>query len=454
MNRPLSATVLAAALALPAMSQAANHYVRADATGNGSGSDWTNASRTLPTRLVRGDTYYLGAGNYGAHTFDDADNGTQAISIVRATATNHGTDTGWKSTYNTGTATFTQWTVLTDWYVFDGQRRNADWATGATDQYGLRVSGTGPVMLDDWLGHGSNHVTFRYVDIVGGGRDNPAADDAIWGAVGNSWMTWQYCAIHDSGRTLFFMRGNWQNMVVDHTYMARNTSNANSHGELLSMNSSTHVVWSNNWMEDIEGTGFLVGISNGTAADWDVFGNVALHTAKYFADSGSRPEHSWGVAAFIYVAHDDLQTNFGNDWRVHDNTFVDLKGVWSGVHIEAGTGNVVRNNVWYAAYDAGQLLGTGGTIDHNWYYQTPHAADTSPTTVTCTTNCAIFVNHDAHDFHLVRALGGAQTLPAPATVDMDGVTRGINGAWDVGAYQFRGTALSKQAAPRYLQGAN
>src|SRR5215470_3950389 len=55
---------------------AANHYVRAGATGSGTGADWTNAFTDLPASLVRGDLYYVAAGTYKPHLFGDSDSGT------------------------------------------------------------------------------------------------------------------------------------------------------------------------------------------------------------------------------------------------------------------------------------------------------------------------------------------------------------------------------------------
>ena len=37
---------------------AANHYIRAGATGLGLGTDWINAYTAIPATLIRGDTYY------------------------------------------------------------------------------------------------------------------------------------------------------------------------------------------------------------------------------------------------------------------------------------------------------------------------------------------------------------------------------------------------------------
>src|SRR5205807_5270977 len=94
------------------------HFVRAGATGNGSGSDWTNAYRDLPAGLVRGDTYYVAAGNYGSHTFNDSVSGTSVITIQRATVADHGTEVGWSSSYD-GQAAWNdaQWTFNRSFYT-------------------------------------------------------------------------------------------------------------------------------------------------------------------------------------------------------------------------------------------------------------------------------------------------------------------------------------------------
>src|SRR3990172_1898859 len=106
-------------LLLASPSFAANHYIRDGASGDG--SDWTNAWDDLPSTLVRGDTYYIADGNYGGYTFDDADSGATYIYIKKATASAHGTDTGWSSAYGDGQAVFTgQWLIRTNYLDIDG----------------------------------------------------------------------------------------------------------------------------------------------------------------------------------------------------------------------------------------------------------------------------------------------------------------------------------------------
>src|SRR5690242_6729684 len=108
---------------LPA--SAANHFVRAGATGTGSGADWTNACADFSgscavSSLVRGDTYYVAAGTYASHTWNRAASGTSVITIKRATAADHGTDTGWSSTFDAQVTWGYNQQFTTGFWVFDG----------------------------------------------------------------------------------------------------------------------------------------------------------------------------------------------------------------------------------------------------------------------------------------------------------------------------------------------
>lgn len=447
MNRVFHSLLLAGACLLPSLASAANIHVRPGATGNNSGSDWANAYTKLPTTLNRGDTYYLANGSYGSYVFNTPNSGSVVVTLKKATEADHGSTTGWASSYGDGQAVFTNWQIYTDYYVFDGQRRNSDWNTGAVSQYGIRVAGTSPVRLDNGVGVGGDNLTFRYVDVQAGGRDTGNGDDVIYGLTGNSNLTFQYCALHDSDRVIFLMRGNWQNLVVDHTYMARNTSTPANHGELLSMTDSTNVVWSNNVMEDIEGTGFIVGINGGTASNWKIFGNVFQHTSAYAADTGRKPGHNDGVTGVVYIANDASNNNTGNNFLFYNNTMVNLKGLWSGVIIQKGSGNEVRNNIWYGSV----RTNTGGaTTSNNWYYNTLADGDGATTKVVCTTGCDVFKSILGNDFALKVAVPGGAALGAPYSTDGKGLIRGADGSWDRGAYEFNASGTAALQPPTSL----
>ena len=119
MRKIVCACVLAllATIGTAADTFAQTAYVRAGATGTGSGTDWTNAYGTLPDPLVRGTTYYVADGSYAAYTFNDAASGTTAITVVKATAADHGTGTGWLATYGDGASTFASLRIVSTGYV-------------------------------------------------------------------------------------------------------------------------------------------------------------------------------------------------------------------------------------------------------------------------------------------------------------------------------------------------
>jgi hypothetical protein len=428
------------------VSEAATKYVRPGATGNNSGSDWTNAYNGLPSALTRGDTFYLADGSYGSYTFDDANSSATTITIKKATGSDHGTDTGWSSGYGDGQAVFSGWQIYTDYYVFDGQVRNTDWRTGGVNQYGIT---TGNTRLDNGAGTGGDNLTFRNIDIHGGGRDTGRGDDVIYGLTGNSNINFQNCALHDSDRTIFLTRNNWQNLVVNQSYIARNTSTPAMHGEMMSVYSSTNMTFSNNVIEDIEGTAVWAGIGDGGSSGWKIYGNVIIHSAAYIANTGRAAGHNWGVAGAIFVANDATNNNKGNNILFYNNSIVNIQGSYSGVVIQSGTGNEVRNNVWYNSVRTNNSF--SGTISNNWYYNTPQDGDSTATKTVCTSGCDIFTSISGKNLSLKAATSGGMALSAPYNIDMSGIIRGADGVWDRGAFEFGGSAVSVLLPPTNLR---
>ena len=151
-------------------SLAANHYVRQGATG--SGSDWSNAYGSLPATLTRGDTYYIADGNYASYIFDDAVSGTTVITIKKAMSTgygtgDHGTETGWSSSYGDGQAVFAEnITFYKGYYVIDGNGTHTIPSKNSSD-YGFKIVNTqdanyGVITFGEWQETASN-IIIKYV---------------------------------------------------------------------------------------------------------------------------------------------------------------------------------------------------------------------------------------------------------------------------------------------------
>lgn len=135
---------------------AADHYVRQGASG--SGNDWSNAYGSLPSTLIRGDTYYIADGVYGSYNFNTAVSGSQYITIKKATGADHGTNTGWVSGYGDGQATFSspiQFTTsywLFDGAVWEGFRINSNSVIGGCPACGaMRISGSSVTIKNTFI---------------------------------------------------------------------------------------------------------------------------------------------------------------------------------------------------------------------------------------------------------------------------------------------------------------
>ncbi|HEX6766568.1 MAG TPA: right-handed parallel beta-helix repeat-containing protein [Polyangiaceae bacterium] len=127
------------------------HYVRADASGANDGSSWNDAYTELPDALVRGQTYFVAAGDYPDYDFDDAEAGSARIRVLRATTSDHGDGAGWQDAYASGEAVFGELVFETGNYDFEG--RSALRAVGGFEGTVVSIEGDG--------------VVFRGVDVDG-----------------------------------------------------------------------------------------------------------------------------------------------------------------------------------------------------------------------------------------------------------------------------------------------
>jgi len=158
--------------------------------------------------------------------------------------------------------------------------------------------------------------------------------------------------------------------------------------------------------------------------DWAVEGIMLMWT----------PNSNW----FIYgnLWHDGLGGRSGNTHRViesqygangpvllYNNTF---SNIWSGVMTANGgswsSGSQGRNNIYWN-------MGGGPAL--------PDEANN----YTGTTNPF----KSSTDFHLKAALPGA-TLTSTYNTDLDGATRGADGTWDIGAFEYI-SGISPDPAP-------
>ena len=423
-------------LMLLANADAATRYCRAGATGANNGTDWTNAYTTiaaLETHLIRGETGYVADGDYTNATCNTPVSGTTVITIKKATEADHGTDTGWSSTYGDGQAVFTGSVKFdSSYWVFDGITGGGpgSWKTG----FGFRINspkGWGPAV---WVNNGTN-INVRHVEMHGngGGDDTGPDNDGLSVYPGCHNVTLSYAYIVDVGRCPMIITAN--NALVEYVYTSTFESTGADHSEVLSA-----------WY-GLDGTG-NPGISNLTVR-WSVF--------TYFEGTGGLLTKGNGVYIYGNVFYrtnsNTMPHGFHGKWDqkpihnlfAYNNTYIDPYPIspffrYGPVSGEGSISNVnIRNGILYldAAWDSGNF----SNVTHNYN----HFAGITGTTVAGEANGSSsssnpFVNYPAENFGLTAAaaagMPAGETLGPPYNVDMFGNTRGADGKWDRGAIEY------------------
>jgi len=422
---------------LPTTSFGADRYVRAGATGNGDGSDWTNAYPDFPTimspvvNLVRGDTYYIADGTYGPAKVTAAESGTTRITFKKAITSDHGTETGWSATYGDGVATFVGSSasralqITNDYITFDGQVGGgpSSWKTG----HGFKVIDARPTAPSIVLISSAQHIIVSNFEAEGNGGDGDGSgNDGINISGGSGPSTFSAdvliteCYIHDTGRAFMLMRSD--DTIVEKCWFARNESVPAEHGEglrvLRAPDEVDNVTIRYNVLEDAEGTGIIV--LDGT--NHKVYGNV-LFSSPAYAGGG----HGNGA-----IGTTTADTVTGTE--IYNNTFYNLPGKCGIFFISSpSTGNVAYNNLWYNC--AGVQMENVAHDYNALYDSTAMGSSGFPEANGQVTSGNPFVDAANNDWHLTPATSAGIALASPFDSDPDGVIRGADNSWDRGAYE-------------------
>jgi len=411
---------------------AVEYHVRppGETYGIGDGSSWTDALSDLPAELERGARYYLASGTYYAgaaeaydvyHRFADPEAGDEYIAVVKATATNHGSDDGWEEAFATGPAELGPIELVTGRYVIDGQ------VGSGQAGYGFHLTTTdcaneqAKVVRFPWDAE-SHHIILRHLDLehCGDLPDTQPPHDVIYGNIPVSHVKLQSCYVHDANRTLFLMRG-FDDVLIEDCHFARS-------GRLQEVSSinpgdSSNLTIRRNVFEDTEQTFIsLRGVDNVR-----IYSNV-FHSRLDDWQIYSAIENTGGAAAWhVYV---------------YGNTFYDLQGLNTGIRLQDETDDIrVFNNLW-AGCRTNQIMLTG-EHDYNAFHDNWREEGASyliderieePNVQVLSEDP--FVDAAAGDFHLAAPTAAGTVLPTPYDVDLDQNQRGADGVWDRGAHEY------------------
>ena len=392
------------------------HYVRAGATGNGSGSDWVNAYPSLPESLYRGHTYYIADGVYGSYTFDDPVDGTREIVIKKATLSDHGTSNGWNSAYGDGQAIFTKSIGFeSDHWTVDGNT--------PIGVYGFRVKGTEstPSYMVS-MGTSKNprsHLTIKGVELDG--VDLPQRGVNGFNFT-NGKAHFYNCWVHHVTSDPFAIT-NTSDVVIEYSHISDRTPLSGAHADAIAVQSSSNkliirhniIDW-NGQLIWFDGTGSAV------YGDSEIYGNVFTNSA-----TNQPPASNTGIK-------ESSQATLGK-LIVYNNTFA---GIWAAHSATGGPGSVIRNNIYFdLKARAGAISFGSSSHDYNWFdtalgssFGEPHAqVGNNP-----------FIDYVNTDFRLKSATQLGEVLGSPYNSDRAGNIRGGDGNWDLGAYEFSGSS--------------
>lgn len=411
--------------------QAADHFVRAGASGTG--TDWSNAYGSLPATLVRGDTYYVAAGSYPGRTFGTAASGTTPITIKKATVSDHGTATGWNDAYGTGQAAFTGgWVFTSPYWVLDGQTGGGA-ANAWAGNFGFKVTetGDGSAVINIGQAGSADNVTIRHVDLQGEGHASTAggsySNDGL-AVYGSANVTLSYFRMAGIGRCPFFVSPS--NLVVEHGWVQSYFGSTAVHSEVASIwafsGNVGDVTFRNNLFTDIQSTGGLMwDNSSNPSAKLAVYGNV------FYKPPGANWQQANGLVGGWTGGHGE---QYGNA-TVVSNTFINVDQESLSSFPNVYSNNVAYDNLFinsqapnfskYAAHDANMFVASGGNPGE------PLGAVASSLSL---------ANVAGLDFRLVAATPAGKVMAAPFNADPLGIARGADGTYDRGAFEFGGSA--------------
>jgi len=381
------------------------------ATGSGSGADWNNVKAWSATP-ARGDTWCLRDGTYAARTFNVATSGTTLITIKKATASDHFSDTGWQTSYANQAVFGTITEFDSSYWVFDGQTGGGP--GGWTNGFGFKIDASNLSTHQPGLNiiNGAGNVTVRHVEIVGDGGDGDQTfpnNDGI-GLNGGTGIVISYAYIHDMGRCPFICLAA-DGLIVEYVYTGWYEYTPNEHSEIASLNGNNQT-FRYCVFGYVNGTGGIMYNGNGGA----VYGCVFY------------PAGTWNAGANGCIGAKSSNEPCQNI-NIYNNTIINGVTPFIGMYMPNYSGNVAYNNLFYNS-DSGMMNG----ITHDYNHYVGVSTDGGPHDSTGSGALFMSLGISSPAFAtLVSNTPAGTMLPAPYNFDPLGNNRGT---WTRGAYQY------------------
>jgi hypothetical protein len=428
----------------------ADRYVRDcdgdSSCGTAAGTSWTNPYDTLAaaeTAAGRGETIWVADGAYSSVTLNTSTSGTTYIYIKKATASAHGTDTGWDNAYGDGTATITgNIQISTAYWDIDG-------VTGTGNSgHGIKISYTGvyggitiPTPVSS-----KHHIKIRHVEFDGTGFTN-GTSAGIYAGFSSETASYsdpnllvEYCYFHHQGGLhIITVSGNY--FVIRNSYFDTCCGhNSTGHKEMIKDNGGgTADYWwiHHNTFKDWRGYSVTGGIIMSEGNDyWYIYDNIFYWTAQTL-NGGNRAIGFLSSGTKIY-----------SNIHAYNNTFYNI-GHTSAANVMDTSDGITcttcnaKNNLWISCDGLYAVGGTGVTDSNNAYYDTPNWTSREATDVSLVADP--LTNSAAYDFTVASdVIKTGADLSAYFTTDFAG---NVWSTWGQGAYMYTGAPAPDVTAP-------
>ncbi|MEW6681773.1 MAG: hypothetical protein AB1451_02480 [Nitrospirota bacterium] len=310
-----------------------------------------------------------------------------------------------------------------DYITVSGRTTGSGGSHGWHINFSGATAGAGIALID---GADADYNTFEYIDIQGPGEVTYSGDGRgldvtpfasptlstgntfshmkIWNWESGAYNVWADGSIFEYIEMYNLMAVNWQAFHPNGIYI---------------QSAKDGIVRYSDFHKETNGTGEGIFFEQGGgASNWQIYGNIF-----YDLDSGN-------------LKAIEIQSTVPN-LKIFNNTFDNVVNVTYGGSTYCGPGSEFRNNLLY--YSSG---GSCGASSNNLALTSPNP----------------FVNRAGHDYRIVSTTGSGyprnigMDLSLYYAVDMEGTKFGVDGTWDIGAFEYSSSSASiPPAAPSNLQ---
>ena len=425
--------------------RAANLYVRPNGSGygTGNGTDWSNAfngfSGIAWAAIRPGDTLWVAGGTYTQILHIGASGSAgNPITINRVLKTDAvpTSAAGWNSAYDSQVVINTPVSTslifidngVGSYVAIDGRVDSGIYLPYKDGGSGVELNGSADF----------TNITVKHLEAAGPGpitqtSDTRGFDFTTQGTISN--ITVSHCSAHNSDTLMQFTRS--VNLVVEYCDLhdAGAVNAATYHPNTIYVGTANNATIRYNQLHNIDVEGIFFGDSGNNGVK--IYGNV-------FYQGTSAPNSGRGIE--IDNAGDAMS------FQIYNNVFANLPLApirMSGV----GSSGSVTNNIFW---NSGGV--TYQNLTHDYNLSSDATAGGEAHGLANAANP--FVNSTGNgDFHLKagsNAINKGTALAVEFNQDIDSHTRGADGTWDIGAYEYTSGApgnrcdLNNDGAPNAL----